>query len=242
MGVLGHAGRRVESIVAALPVTHLTVSHHTADTLARIGRKAQAVIPPGFDPPALGPAEIEANPSDILFVGRMVPTKNLGLLIEATTTLVARGLKPQVLVIGDGPMRVHWQAQVERRGLGELFEFTGALHDDVEVLASLAATKILALPSIREGFGMIALEAAAYGIPVVTVNHPRNAASHFVEHGVTGLCVEPTTSAFADGLQALLQNEALRLDLSAGALSKAPLATWDAAVSGTEAVYRSRVA
>ena len=46
-------------------------------------------------------------------------------------------------------------------------------------MATISSTHVLALPSIREGFGMIALEAAAHGVPVVTVDHERNAAQTF---------------------------------------------------------------
>lgn len=239
MGLIGHVGRQVESIVARLPATHLSVSEETAETLLRLGRRADAIVLPGATRPA--PEPTDAPASDVLFVGRMIPTKNLGLLIEAVAALVARGFAPQVLVIGEGPQRSTWERQVESLGLAGHVAFLGSLESDAEVMAVLRRAKILALPSVREGFGMIALEAAAHGVPVVTVDHPRNAARHLVEHGATGLCVPPSVTEFTDALQALLEDEGLRQQLALGARVRAHRSTWDAAVDDTEAMYGVRV-
>ena len=89
---------------------------------------------------------------------------------------------------------------------------------------------------------MIALEAAAHGVPVVTVDHPRNAARHLVRDGVTGLCVPPTAQAFADALQAVLEDDTLAERLARGALESARRASWDATTDDTEATYLARVA
>ena len=243
MGPIGHVGRRIENLVAGLPGTHLTVSQHTADTLARLGRDATAVIPSGVEL-AIGKdsASSARVPSDVLFIGRLVPTKNLGLLIEATELLARRGIFPRVLVVGDGPHRSTWQAQVDRLGLNDCIELAGTVETEAEIVALLESSKVLAVPSLREGFGMIVLEAAAHGLPVVTVDHPRNAARHLIRDGITGLSVQPVPSAFADALQSLLEDDARREEMAHKAIDAARHATWDAAVDDTEAVYEARVA
>ena len=243
MGLIGRVGRRVESLVAGVPATHLTVSRQTADTLARLGRAATAIIPAGVEPAREEwSGSFGFNPTDVLFVGRLVPTKNLGLLIEATNLLVGRGICPRVLVVGDGPHRSIWKDQVDRLGLNDYIDFAGTVESEREVGALLEASKVVAVPSLREGFGMIVLEAAAHGVPVVTVDHPRNAARHLVRHGVTGLTVLPVPTAFADALQSLLEDEESRDEMARSAMETARNATWDAAVDDTEAVYGSRVA
>jgi len=241
MGFLGHVGKWVEALVVRLPATHMAVSRHTADTLAYLGRQADAIILAGVDVPSKA-RPVEAPSSDILFVGRLVPTKNVGLLIEAVAALVARGIRPRVLVIGDGPSRTTWEGQVDRQGLSERIEFAGDLESSEQVMAAMESTRLLALPSIREGFGLVALEAAALGVPVVTVDHPRNAARHLVVDDVTGLCVPPTTGAFADALQAILVDDHLRDRLGAEAERRALEVTWDSTVDDTEAIYRIGVA
>lgn len=243
MGPVGHIGRRIENLVAGIPSTHLTVSDHTAETLARLGQPAAAVIPSGVDLSYAARSWRSGIPaSDVLFVGRLVPTKNLGLLIEATALLVERGIFPRVLVVGDGPHRMTWQNQVDRLGLNDCIELVGTVETESDVVALLESSKVLAVPSLREGFGMIVLEAAAHGVPVVTVDHPRNAARHLVRHDVTGFSVPPTPDAFADALQILLEDEARRQGMAREAIETARRATWDAAVDNTEAIYTARMA
>jgi L-malate glycosyltransferase len=242
MGILlGHSGRRVERMVSRLPVSHIAASQFTADQLAKLDRWVDAVVASGVEPPEQNGGTTSDLASDILFVGRLVPTKNLGLLIDATAELTSRGKRPRVLVIGDGPQRIAWEQQAADQGVASLIDFVGTFDDGTQVMAALRSARMLALPSVREGFGIIGLEAAAHGVPVVTVDHERNAARLLVSHGVTGLCVSPTPELFADALQSLLEDEELRDKLSRGAYDSARTATWDRAVDATEAVYRARV-
>lgn len=60
-------------------------------------------------------------------------------------------------------------------------EFTGFLEDYQDVIAHMKSSKVLVLPSVREGFGMVVLEANACGVPVVVVDHPMNAAKDLVK-------------------------------------------------------------
>ena len=239
--ILGHAGRRVERMVSRVQVTHMAASQYTADQLSKLDRSVDAVVASGVEPPGEDGRSTSDLAADILFVGRLVPTKNLGLLIDATAELMSRGLMPDVLVIGDGPQRATWEEQAAHRGVASLIDFVGTFDDGTQVMAALRSARMLALPSVREGFGIIGLEAAAHGVPVVTVDHERNAAKHLVSHGVTGLCVPPTPELFADALQSLLEDEELRDKLSRGAYDSARTATWDRAVDATESVYRARV-
>ena len=84
---------------------------------------------------------------------------------------------------------------------------------------------------------MIGLEAAAHGVPVVTVDHERNAARHLVSHGVTGLCVPPARE-FRRRPPVHPGRRGASPRLSRGAFESARDATWDRAVDRTEAVYR----
>jgi glycosyltransferase involved in cell wall biosynthesis len=135
-----------------------------------------------------------------------------------------------------------WQDQVDRLGLNDCIEFAGTVETEREVVTLLESTKVLAAPSVREGFGMVTLEASAHGVPVVTVEHPRNAARHLVKNGITGFSVSPEPDAFADALQTLLEDEALRGNMARESVEMARHATWDATVDDTEAVYEARVA
>ncbi|HWB89778.1 MAG TPA: glycosyltransferase family 4 protein [Acidimicrobiia bacterium] len=236
-GVLGRFGRLVERLVARLPAVHLAVSPQTAAVVSRIGGPAPEVIPPGVEVGGLAPRNDSGGPADVVFVGRLIPTKNLGLLIEATRRLVSSGLDLSVVVIGDGPAREKWQSQVVERGLTGTIRFLGSIEEWADVMAIVRAAKVLALPSLREGYGMVALEAAALGVPVVTVEHRRNAASHVVEHGVTGLSVPADPGSFADAIRLLLEDEALRSRLGHEARKRARLSDWEAVAETTQDLY-----
>ena len=71
-------------------------------------------------------------------------------------------------------------------GVENNIEFTGFLESYNHVISYMKSSKVFVLPSTREGFGIVALEANACGLPVVTVNHKRNAACDFVTNGVNG--------------------------------------------------------
>lgn len=237
MGFLGHGGRLVERLVARIPARHVAVSDHTASTLAAIGGPVAPVVPPGVDLPNVEPQADAGEPSDILFAGRLVPTKNLGLLIDSVADLVGDGLDPKVTVIGDGPSRAEWESQTRRNGLQGHIEFRGALDAWTDVMAAIGAAKVVALPSIREGFGMVALEAAACGVPVVTVDHRRNASRHVVVDGVTGRCVPPDRVSFAAALRTLLGDDALRARMGEAARHSAESADWETVVATTTDLY-----
>jgi glycosyltransferase involved in cell wall biosynthesis len=78
--------------------------------------------------------------------------------------------------------------------------FTGCLDGD-DVLAAMKAARVLVLPSVREGFGMVVLEANACGIPAITVRHPDNAAAELIAEEVNGWVVEPTSGAVAAAIR-----------------------------------------
>lgn len=72
----------------------------------------------------------------------------------------------------------------------------------------MKSSKMLALPSSREGFGMVVLEAKACGLPVLTVNEPRNAARHLVKDGSGDKVTEVNPESIAKGILELLENRA----------------------------------
>lgn len=87
---------------------------------------------------------------------------------------------------------------------------------------------------------MVALEAAACGTPVVTVDHRRNAARHVVEHGITGLCVPPDPMSFATALRALLEDDTLRARLGDAARQQVQSSDWESVVNTTRDLYSAR--
>jgi len=101
----------------------------------------------------------------ILFVGRMVPSKGVHLLIDALARLKA--LTPyRATLVGDGLLRTELEQQVEQAGLTDRVRFTGRIPRD-EVFALYADADIFAFPSLEEASGNVVFEAMSQGLPCV---------------------------------------------------------------------------
>jgi glycosyltransferase involved in cell wall biosynthesis len=105
---------------------------------------------------------------DVAFLGRLVSDKGAVLLVEALARLAARGLRPSVTVIGDGPERATLEVRTQALGLADRIDFVGSRGGD-ELVALLHRHRVLVVPSLwEEPFGVVVLEALACGcVPLV---------------------------------------------------------------------------
>lgn len=99
----------------------------------------------------------------ILFVGRLLPLKNVDKLIAACE-LLARGLSPQLVIIGSGPDENRLQS-IARKSSGKV-RFVGFVSPR-ELPRWYSAADVFALPSYDETWGVVVLEALSCGCPVV---------------------------------------------------------------------------
>ena len=112
----------------------------------------------------------------------------------------------RALIVGDGPERPALEALA--RDLGLPVTFAGFLPDYDSVIAAMKASRVFVLPSTREGFGIAALEAMACGVPVVTADHPGNAARDLIVPGVNGFCSGLSSGELGEGILAGLERGA----------------------------------
>jgi len=108
----------------------------------------------------------------ILHVARLVEVKGTRYLLRAFARIARTHDAVRLLIIGDGPLRRTLRALAASLGVGDRVEFLGAL-PHAEVLSSMRKAAMLVLPGVRtttgreEGLGMVLLEAAATGVPVI---------------------------------------------------------------------------
>jgi glycosyltransferase involved in cell wall biosynthesis len=203
LGRLGAVGWAVERLAVRMPDEIITVSEMTARRLrGELGYRGPIhLVPNGFDPVAVERAGRAGDEVEVVFTGRLIAEKRVDLLIDALALLAVEGTKARCRIVGDGPERAALEAQAEARDLGDQVTFAGMLARGDDVLATMKTARVLVLPSFREGFGMVVLEANACGIPVITVRHPGNAAAELIEEEVNGWVVEPTAGALAAAIQ-----------------------------------------
>jgi glycosyltransferase involved in cell wall biosynthesis len=125
---------------------------------------AKIVVKPNFVDPDPGTAR---EPTDYaLFVGRLSREKGLGILLAAWKQI---GDRIPLLVLGDGPLRGEFEAQVNSLGLSQV-RFGGGV-DRETVLAAMRRARFLVVPSeCYENFPTIIVEAFACGIPIIAAN------------------------------------------------------------------------
>ena len=158
------------------------------------------------------------DPSALLVgtVGRLVPVKDHATLLYAAVHLGSRGLRCEVVIAGDGPLREATTTLAGELGLGR----THLLGHRPDVERVLAALDVFVLPSRSEGLSNTILEAMASGLPVVATRV--GGAEELVEEGATGLLVPPgEPAALADALGRLLVAPDLRRVMGAAGRRRA---------------------
>lgn len=194
MGLKGVFGYFVEKLSVYMPDTIIAISDVTKTRLRTIlgSSKPIVVIPPGVD---VGMAhELGTHHTyDILYAGRLLKHKNIDVLLQALAEIVA--VKPDVscMIVGDGPERENLMRQAAIIGIAERVQFRKFLELDGDLYDMMRASKIFVLPSNREGFGLVGIEANACGLPVVTSDARENAFRTQVQNGYNGLIskIEP---------------------------------------------------
>jgi glycosyltransferase involved in cell wall biosynthesis len=136
----------------------------------------------------------------VVFAGRHIPEKRVPALVPALARARERLPALRGEIYGDGPERDQVLSAIGALGLDGAVRAPGFVDADA-IDAALERALCLVLPSRREGFGMIVIEAAARGTPSVVVSDPDNAASELVEDGVNGVLA---ASASAEDLAAAI--------------------------------------
>jgi glycosyltransferase involved in cell wall biosynthesis len=155
----------------------------------------------------------EARPVRVLTVGRLVPDKNLGVLIEAFAEAGFEDGEAELVIAGTGPLEGELRARASR--LGTRVDFRGYVPPE-ELPGLYAEAHALALVSTYEPFGVTVREAAAAGLPLIC-SVRAGAAGDVAVDGENALLVDPLDrAAIVGALRAIVRDPQLRATLGAG--------------------------
>jgi glycosyltransferase involved in cell wall biosynthesis len=202
-GAIGHAIQRV--CVRLTPLAFVFSRLH-GRRVREEGLRGEPVELAGLYAGPMEAHKTTGPPGDpvVVFAGRHIREKRAEL-VPAAVEAARRGGLPNLrgLVLGDGPERSAVLAEIAARRLDGVVDAPGFV-DIAEVERALATGTCLLLPSSREGYGLVVIEAAASGTPSVLVAGEDNAAVELVEDGVNGYVVaEPDPERIAEAIAAV---------------------------------------
>jgi glycosyltransferase involved in cell wall biosynthesis len=163
-----------------------------------------------------------ASPRDrLLFVGRLVERKGAAFAVRALAELAQRGTRARLVIVGEGPERAALIELADSLGVRDRLELTGVLSPS-EVRSQYAMGGIFVMPAVtdwkgeQEGFGMVIVEAMAYGLPVVASRS--GGIPDIIRDGENGLLVpERDGVALADAIERVIHDGELAARLATAA-------------------------
>jgi len=142
----------------------------------------------------------------VLFVGRLAENKGLVQLVDAAATVLKKFPAATFVIVGeDGGMRMAIEQRAEDLGIYERFKITGRIDNEEVYRSAYADCDVFVLPSIFEAFGIVVLEAMAFGKPCVATRV--GGVPDLIIDKKTGLLVEPNDpGGLAKALISLLKD------------------------------------
>jgi glycosyltransferase involved in cell wall biosynthesis len=196
----GRVGWAVQALCLQVPQRAFCFARMTAARLSAFGLRGGVTVLAGLYDGPLEPDEPQPAEPVLVFAGRHIPEKRAPAMVPAVAR--AREVLPELRaeVFGDGPDRPAVLRAIVAHGLQDVVDAPGFAPAE-RVSEALARALCMVLPSRREGYGLIVVEASAAGVPSVVVRDPDNAAVELVEEGVNGFVA---TSADPEAIAAAI--------------------------------------
>jgi glycosyltransferase involved in cell wall biosynthesis len=227
MGHAGFFGKLVERLALALSDRIIAVSYGTASSLERLGadKGRISIVPNGISLKTVEAVPASLEQYDVAFAGRLIRDKHVDILLRACS-LASAEMPLKVIIIGDGPERTSLEALASTLSIKGRVAFTGHV-DDEKLLSLIKSSRLFVLPSTREGFSIITLEALACGVPVITVNGEKNAARELIEDGVNGMVVGLSEEDIGKAILRVLRDEPGRRRMASRCQASVAQYDWD---------------
>ncbi|HWF51707.1 MAG TPA: glycosyltransferase [Solirubrobacteraceae bacterium] len=188
----GDVGWSVQRLCAHLPQRAFCFSRLYAARLREEGLRGEITMLAGA---YAGPLEArpvrEADPV-VAFAGRHIPEKQVPAIVPALARARARVPELRGIILGDGPERPEVMRLAAELGLEDAVEVPGFVATET-VDAVMSRALCMLLPSRREGYGLVVIEAASRGTPSIVVADPDNAAVELINEGENGF-IAPSAS------------------------------------------------
>lgn len=207
------------------------------DLQAHYGADGVEVVPNGVRAVPSTPAvthEHDGTLKRVVAAGRLVHVKGFDLLLDA---VALSGAIQSLHLVGDGPERGALKRQADRLQLGDRVTFLGKRSPE-DVQQIMAEADVVVMPSRREAFGIVALEAWVSGTPLVATS--LGGPADFVTDGVDGILVDPRdAAALAGAIDGLLNDPARARELAARGREAVRDYTWERVADRYATIYRS---
>jgi glycosyltransferase involved in cell wall biosynthesis len=184
-GVAGRIGNAVQAACLHVSQSAFCFSRLHARRLSEGGLRGEVTVLSGA---YVGPLELDgpvAADDLVVFAGRHIPEKGVPAIVPAIAAARKRLPKLRAIVYGDGPDREEVLRLRAEHRLEDVLDVPGFV-EPAELDRDLRHALCMLLPSRREGYGMVVIEAAREGTPSVVVDGPDNAAVELVSEGENG--------------------------------------------------------
>jgi glycosyltransferase involved in cell wall biosynthesis len=214
---------------------YVVVSDATRRELADLGiDPARIAVVHNGTPKLSAPRIARSSTPRIVVLGRLVPHKQVGVVLEAAAALRTRHPDLRIDVVGQGYYEGELRAQAQLLGLGESVVFHGWVDEETKS-DLLARAWVNAVPSVKEGWALSVVEAATHGTPSIAFAGAGGLDESIVAN-VTGLLVAGGQPEFTRELGELLDDPARCAALGRSACGHAAMFTWDDAALDMAAV------
>jgi len=173
----------------------------------------------------------------ILFLGVLINYKSPDLLIESLPLIIEKIPEATLVFAGDGPLRKDMELRADKLNLADKVKFAGNVAGELKALYYNAAD-VFVLPSTMktECFGIVLLEAAAAGLPIVVSN--LSAFHDFIEDGYNGLMTSVgDIKSLAEAVIRILSEPDLSKEIGENAREKIKDFAWEKIAAKTEKIY-----